>query len=68
MNKKSPTPQTQKVLKLLKSGKSVTRLTAMHYGIMNLTARITDLRKAGIPVRCEMKYDMDGNRYGSFSL
>ena len=68
MNNKSPAPQTQKVLKLLTSGKSVTRLTAMHYGIMNLTARITDLRKAGIPVRCEMKHDMDGNRYGSFSL
>lgn len=61
-------PQTQKVYDLLKSGQSLTRLTAMHYGVMNLTARITDLRNAGIKVQCDLKHDLDGNRYGSFYM
>lgn len=61
-------PQTQKVFNLLKNGQHLTRLTAMHYGVMNLTARITDLRQAGVSIRCDLKYDHDGNRYGSFYL
>jgi len=62
------TPQSNKVLTALKNGRSVTRVTAMHMGVMNLTARITDLRNAGHDVICEMKHDIDGNRYGAFAL
>lgn len=62
------TPQARKVLKLLASGERLSRVTAMHYGVMNLTARLADLRNAGWDVRCEIKRDVDGNRYGSFSL
>lgn len=61
-------PQTQKVYDLLKRGQSLTRLTAMHYGVMNLTARITDLRKAGVSIKCDLKHDLNGNRYGSFYM
>jgi hypothetical protein len=61
-------PQTQKLLTILEAGRSVTRVTAMHYGIMNLTARIADLRNAGFTVVCTTKRDVDGNRYGEFSL
>ena len=61
------TPQTRKVLELLKKG-HLTRLTAMHYGVMNLTARISDLRSLGWTVNCTTKRDSEGNRYGDFTL
>lgn len=61
------TPQTRKVLKLLERG-HLTRLTAMHYGVMNLTARIADLRNLGWTVDCNVKRDSEGNRYGRFTL
>lgn len=59
--------QTNKVFTLLQSG-PVSRVTAMHYGVMNLTARIADIRNAGYKVECTIKTDHDGNRYGSFQL
>ena len=66
--KGKPVSQTQKLLTQMRAGRSVTRLTAMHSGVMNLTARIADLRAAGHNVICTMKTDMDGNEYGDFSL
>lgn len=60
--------QNRKLLTMLQEGRLVTRVTAMHYGMMNLTARITDLRNAGHKVTCVTEYDADGHRYGSFSL
>lgn len=51
---------------LFRQGQTISRVEAMHYGIMNLTARITDLRNSGIDVRCRTKYDLRGNRYGEF--
>lgn len=66
--KKFTAPQTQKVYNLLSKGEHLTRVTAMHYGIMNLTARVADLRNAGVKVLCNIKHDHDGNRYGSFYM
>lgn len=60
--------QQNKILKMLKEGRTLTRLKAFHYGIMNLTARISDLRNAGYDVRCRWKEDADGNSYGEFYL
>lgn len=60
--------QVQKVLRIMREAGAISRVTAMHYGIMNLTARITDLRQQGYDVICTWKQDADGNRYGSFSL
>ena len=66
--KGQPMSQNQKLLNSMRDGRTVSRLTAMHMGVMNLTARISDLRSFGHDVRCEMKTDTEGNQYGSFSL
>jgi hypothetical protein len=60
--------QAMKVLDIIQTSGSVTRLTAMHYGIANITARIAELRTAGIQVLCEENRDMNGARYGKWSL
>lgn len=60
--------QNQKLLSMFANGQDITRLTAMHYGIQNLTARIADLRNMGWQVDCVEKRDQEGQRYGSFSL
>lgn len=47
--------------------RAITRRTAMiDLGIANLTARITDLRKAGYVVESETKVDMRGHQYESY--
>lgn len=66
--KGAPVSQNMKILKMLKDGKTITRLTAMHYGIMNLTARISELRNFGYDIRCRMKKDAEGREYGEFYL
>jgi len=66
--KGSPMSQTQKLLSQMRAGRSVTRLTAMHSGVMNLTARIADLRNQGHNIVCTWKKDMEGREYGEFSL
>lgn len=65
-----PTDESQRalVLKLLMEGRSLTRLTAMHYNIMNVTARIAELREEGWRISCERKRDENGKTYGSWSL
>jgi hypothetical protein len=60
--------QAMKVLHIIQTSGSVTRLTAMHYGIANITARIAELRTAGIRVLCEENRDMNGARYGKWTL
>jgi hypothetical protein len=61
--------QTMQVLSLLRRDGNVTRLTAQHYGIANLTARIADLRLThGVNVRCQQRKDAEGRRYGVWSL
>lgn len=61
--------QTQQLLDLLNRDGKVTRLTAMHYGIANVTARIADLRRRhGVNVVCTEKRDANGARYGEWSL
>lgn len=60
--------QAMKVLNIIQTSGSVTRLTAMHYGIANITARIAELRSAGIQVQCEENRDMNGARYGKWTL
>jgi hypothetical protein len=62
------TPQAKKVLSALMQKRLVTRLTMMHLGVMNLTARITEIRGAGYNVECENDVDIDGNRFGKFKL
>lgn len=54
--------------RLFAKGRSITRLEAMHYGIANLTARISELRGDGVNVKCRWKQDLSGARYGEFSV
>jgi hypothetical protein len=62
-------PQTRRVLDLMIRDGHITRLSAQHYGIANVTARIADLRlRHGHPVRCEVRKDADGRRYGAWKL
>ena len=60
--------QAAKVVDIIGRDSSITRLTAMHYGIANVTARIAELRNAGIQVLCENKVDAAGKRYGRWTL
>lgn len=55
--------QTEQVLRCMEKSGSITSLEAMQeYGIMRLASRITDLKKAGIPIRRDMVSQK--NRYG----
>ena len=67
-SKHNLSPQGQKTLELLQRDGRVTRMTALHYGIPNLTARIAELREEGFPVDCDVKVDANGNKYGSWFL
>lgn len=53
---------------LLLKGETLTRVTAMHYGIMNVTARIAELRNDGFNVKCRWKMDAEGAEYGSWYI
>ena len=55
--------QCETILRHMEAFGSITSLEAMQeYGIMRLASRITDLKKAGIPIRREMI--SKNNRYG----
>lgn len=55
--------QSERIVRHLRDYGSITSMEAMReYGIMRLASRISDLKKAGIPIRAEM---VNGkNRYG----
>lgn len=55
--------QCEQVIRHMEESGSITSLEAMQdYGIMRLASRITDLKKAGIPIRRDMVSQK--NRYG----
>ena len=58
-----PMKQCERIIRHLKDYGSISSLEAMQeYGIMRLASRISDLKKAGIPIRREMVSGK--NRYG----
>lgn len=58
-----PVKQTERIIRHLRDYGSITSLEAMEeYGIMRLASRVSDLRKAGMPIRAEMVSGK--NRYG----
>jgi hypothetical protein len=58
-----PMKQNDRILRHLHDHGSITSLEALQeYGIMRLASRISDLKKAGIPIRREMVSGK--NRYG----
>lgn len=55
--------QRERILRHLEDWKSITRAEAMQeYGIANITARISELKAAGYPVKTNTVYGK--NRYG----
>ena len=55
--------QCEQVIRHMEESGSITSLEAMQeYGIMRLASRITDLKKAGIPIKREMVSQK--NRHG----
>lgn len=59
--------QTLKILKHLKSGKSITQMEALNlYGRMRLASRINDLREI-YPIHTKMIYK-SGKKFASYSL
>ena len=55
--------QLERVIRHLRDYGSITSMEAVRdYGIMRLASRISDLRKAGMPIRVEMVSGK--NRYG----
>lgn len=55
--------QSEQIVRHLRDHGSITSMEAMReYGIMRLASRISDLKKAGMPIRAEMVSGK--NRYG----
>ena len=55
--------QTERIIRHLRDHGSISALEALsEYGIMRLASRISDLKKAGIPIHREMVTGK--NRYG----
>lgn len=55
--------QTERIVRHLEAFGSITSLEAMQeYGIMRLASRVSDLKRAGIPIRVETVSGK--NRYG----
>lgn len=55
--------QSEQIVRHLQDYGSITSMEAMRdYGIMRLASRISDLKKAGMPIRAEMVSGK--NRYG----
>ena len=61
--------QTNTVLNHLMQGKKLTRLEALfNYRVQNITARICDLRDAGVEVKADIKLDPNGGKYAEYSI
>jgi len=60
--------QTQKILTTLRSGKTLTVAQARTRGILNLTARIDELRQSGVKVRTTRFTTRNGGSAARYSL
>jgi hypothetical protein len=60
--------QAARVADIIDRDGGITRMTAFHYQIANVTARIAELRKAGFQVLCEKRIDGHGKTYGRWTF
>lgn len=61
--------QTQKIHDYLKTGEAISGLIARQlFGTEDLPKRISELRKAGVKINVEIRRDLNGKRYGSYTL
>lgn len=66
-NAEGLTPQAKIVLDYLKSGRDLTGLIAMvTLGVVSLTSRISEIRKAGFEVKTVLSYDHHNKRYRKY--
>jgi helix-turn-helix protein len=64
-----PGSQNDLLLKHLLSGKTITRYEAMlMFRVQNITARMSDLYKAGYDVKTTIRTDPNGQTYAKYSL
>jgi hypothetical protein len=62
MNNKRPT-QCERIIEYIKTEGSITQLDALReFGCMRLASRVSELRKAGVPIIREL--ETSKNRYG----
>ena len=61
--------QNDRLLKYLTSGKTITRYEAMlMFRVQNITARMSDLYRAGFQVKTFIKTDPNGQSYAQYSI
>ena len=61
--------QNDTLLNYMANGKGVSRLEALlSFSIQNITARIRDLRKAGVDVSTKLKRDPRGAEYAEYFI
>lgn len=61
--------QVERVLKVLKAGRTLTSAeAASKYGIMNLRARISDLRNEGVKIQATPYVNKNGARAVKYGL
>lgn len=62
-------PQARKILRHLRSGKTISPLEAQNvYGVYRLAASIFDIRQLGYNVKTVRKQDEAGHKYARYSL
>lgn len=60
--------QAQKVVGLLKYGRTLTQKEANRYGITNLRARVSELRSEGVQISSDFYTTREGGRAARYSF
>lgn len=61
--------QANQILKALESGEHITPIEALNrWGCFRLASRISDLKKRGHAVKCQMIKGENGKRWGEYFL
>lgn len=63
-----PATQIDLLVKVLQGGHTVTRLTAYHSGVANLTAVVATARKRGYKIVSSTSTDALNRKYTSYSM
>lgn len=62
------TGQKGTLLRLLRQGRTISNLEALHYGIASVSSRISELKKRGYNIQANRKLDALGRPYASYKL
>lgn len=68
-NQDSSRSQQERILAWLRSGRKITQLEALNkFGCMRLASRISDLKKAGYPIKMMKILTMTGKYVAQYSM